>query len=229
MKLETSRIQKLIIAFVIVVVLSVVAAYFLMISPLQKEVESARNELHFEEQLLETLQQNNDVEPDLGVEEIMAYIQKVPVMPLIENWMVDLERAETASNTSISNYSFSQGETSFSIQEEAVESDEASDATEEEQVNTSHEQTVHYINASLTVTANRFADMYTFIEKVEDLNRITKVSALSFGEPSGEEEGQILSFQMTITTYYLPELKEELEHYELTEFFIIPSGKEQPF
>ncbi|MFA9555947.1 type 4a pilus biogenesis protein PilO [Evansella sp. AB-rgal1] len=222
MNIDKNRIQKFIIAFVLLVLLSLVAVYFIYLAPLQNDLAKAKQQLKTEEELYETMLQGKVEAPEMNQEETIEMLKKVPTSPFIENWLVQLEGAENAANVTVQNYSFSKSQFQITLlNEEEEEGDDTSSS--------SIEQTIHQVNGSLQVTANSFEGLYQFIEELEKLERITKVSSLSFTEPSENEEGSTLSFQVNVSTYYLPDLLEELGELQNSPSFQQPSGKHNPF
>ncbi|MBU9711019.1 type 4a pilus biogenesis protein PilO [Evansella tamaricis] len=228
MNMDKKRLQQISFGFVILILLFLVGAYFIFFSPLQQSVNVAKSTLQTEEQLLQILQQNDQQSDELEEDgEFKEFIQKVPAKPYIEHWLVQLEQIESSSRSTIESYSFSKGELVLSNQESEDETT-MDDQEGEEGLNTMT-NIVHEVNASLVVTANSYERLYDFLNAVEKLNRITKVSAFSITEPTEEEESNNFTMNVNISTFYLPHLLQDYPDYDYDTLFLEPGRKTNPF
>ena len=107
MKFNLSKIDKIIVgsgAFLIVIVF--VYSQFFSLSPLKSDLSIKEQALKSEQKLLEVVNQKkldtNKSKPENTVE----LQKKVPVEPLQEQFILDLEKAETVSNSKIKTMSF---------------------------------------------------------------------------------------------------------------------------
>jgi type IV pilus assembly protein PilO len=212
--------------------------YFLFLQPLINEVKSVKTQLETEEKLYEVMAQRLADSTNEVVEQTSTLQKQLPVLPFLEQFILDLEKAEVISNSLITNMSFSDGELSI---DEATQQN----LTPEEQINESanlnyevngkevfsgdeaqqgesqtEEQTVapiipegmKRITVNLSVKSDNYFDMLTFLKVIESLERITKIDSLSFS--GGEEVKSVdakvegLTYTLVLSTFYYPKLEE---------------------
>ncbi|MCH6266695.1 type 4a pilus biogenesis protein PilO [Neobacillus citreus] len=108
MKLAISKRDKLILlAAILLLVLLIVYAQFLKLSPLHSDLESQQQTLKTEQKLLEAVSRKK-ADSSMTVAENTRELQKVlPVNPLQEQLILDLEKAEAVSNSQILSMGFS--------------------------------------------------------------------------------------------------------------------------
>jgi type IV pilus assembly protein PilO len=131
--------------------------------------------------------------------------------------------------------------------ENADETDQAEESTDENVTDATEEETepaeqplpeevlpagIRKIRAQMTVESPGYAEMDTFIETLENQMRMLKVEQLEF---TGPEEAQklagevgIISYNITVAAYYMPELIDLLEDSPEIDT-PDPAGKEDPF
>ncbi|UTR11242.1 hypothetical protein MM300_02600 [Evansella sp. LMS18] len=237
-----------------------VSAYFMFISPVEGELESAQSQLEFEESLLEEISGPAEDSRQYETHEIQAFLQKVPFAPNTEHWLLDLERAEAVSGTLITSYSFSEGEYEGVVYETAAETEEVEVSVEAEaevedgdtaaeaevEVETETEEDLvtestvpppvnglNEVSVSLDVDAEDYPELFRFIEEIERFERVTHINTVSFegyGEPETltEDEELTLSFNIEVSTFYLPEMEDEFEDFFFHRNFERPVQKVNP-
>lgn len=82
-------------------------AQFIKLTPLKSDVSIKQQSLETEQKLMEVVTQNKVDDISKVVEDTRELQKKVPVKPLLEQFILDLEKAETVSNRVISSMSFS--------------------------------------------------------------------------------------------------------------------------
>jgi type IV pilus assembly protein PilO len=89
---------------------AVFGGYYLYLEPKYKDIDSAKATLKTNQELLATLQQQQKKTSDITAESVAVLQRKVPVKPQLEQLILDLEKAEVVSGSSIKNMSFSEGD-----------------------------------------------------------------------------------------------------------------------
>lgn len=234
MKLRLSKIDKIILFIgVLLLVLLIAFAQFIKLTPLKSDVSMKQQSLKTEQKLLEVVTQNKVDDTAKVVEDTRELQKKVPVKPLLEQFILDLEKAETVSNSVISSMSFSKDadvtiaipdtttETNTTDQSNAATQEttttEQSSATTQEATATTDQAAaptasngLKKLTVSLSVESPTYEDLEKFIQTLESLERIVVVESISYsgGEEitSLDQELEKLSYSLTISAYYLPTL-----------------------
>ncbi|SDZ04094.1 hypothetical protein SAMN05421736_105188 [Evansella caseinilytica] len=227
MNIGRKKIQHFLIVLVILQLLFLVAAYVLLIVPLQDHLGSAREQLEAEEQLLQLLEQKQVDSGNLDEAQLGDFIEKVPAKPDIEHWLVQLEEIEKSANAVIESYQFSKGEGQSGAVAEAETGEEK--AQEVGDGEGSGEKILRQFQAALVVTADSFDKLYDFLHKVEQMSRITKVASMTFSEPEEIRGDSVITLYVDLTAYYLPELLNEYPEDDFDDVFLQPGEKTEPF
>lgn len=109
MKLLFSSKEKVVLGSVIVVlILYLVLLQFYFLSPLKSDMQSKQQMLASEQKVLETMQKKsgNNEAADANTTELQ---KEVPVKPLQDQFILDLQQAEAVSNSLIKSMSFTEG------------------------------------------------------------------------------------------------------------------------
>nr|WP_309099770.1 hypothetical protein [Fredinandcohnia onubensis] len=251
MTLHFSRKQIIYLVMAIVILVGVsYLTYFLLVKPVKLKISQLENSVKTEERLLELIsdKRTNDT-PIISSTEIQ---KRIPVVPLVEQIVLDLERAETLSESQVISMSYSESEFTLMDEAQPVENQEAANPEnieENDQVSTDNgsdkaEQTVevedvdpqlidglNQITVTLQVQSPTYPDLEKFLSVLEHQTRITRVDSLSFsGTPeliSVDQIAQPLVYDVTISTFYMSkytELAEEAPNLTVPP----PSNKDNP-
>jgi type IV pilus assembly protein PilO len=230
MKLKLSKKEKLILlAGILLVVLLVASAQFMMLSPLKSELVMKEQSLKTEQKLLDGITQKKADETNKVVEDTRELQKKVPVSPLQEQFILDLERAEIVSNSLVKSMSFSKdvdvtiappvqensaanGETTS---DESLEVKTVQEVEAEKAAQTANTVTgLKKLTISLNVESPTYEALEKFISTLESLNRIVVVESINYSggkeitsletEPAEEK----LSYSLSVSAYYLPSLND---------------------
>lgn len=233
MKLTLSKKQKLIILIgTLSLVLLIVIGQFLLLSPLKSDLESKELTLATEQKLLETIGQNKDDETKKVAEDTRGLQKKVPVKPLQEQFILDLEKAENVSKSKILTMGFTK-DTDVTVETaqpaaEGTEGTAAAETTSETTATTgdpaaqdpaaaqqqaaSPSTGLKKLSVSLSVESSSYEDIEKFISTLESLNRIVVVESVNYsgGEEitTLEQEKKPLTYSLTVSAYYLPTLND---------------------
>ncbi|SDM23430.1 hypothetical protein [Bacillus sp. OK048] len=220
MKLSFSKKHKLtLLVGILLIVLLVVFAQFLKLSPLKSDLEMKEQTLASEKKLLEVMGEKKLDETKKVTEDTRELQKKVPVSPLQEQFILDLEKAENVSNSKISSMSFSKD--ADVLMEPATPP--ATESTEDPEVKTIQETQAEQavpapttglkkLTVTLSVESPTYEDIEKFIETLESLKRIVVVESINYtgGEEvttlDPEKVDEPLSYTLTVTAYYLPGL-----------------------
>jgi type IV pilus assembly protein PilO len=251
MTLHFSRKQIIYLVMAIVFLVGVFyLTYFLLVKPVKLKIAQLENSVKTEERLLELIsdKRTNDT-PIISSTEIQ---KRIPVVPLVEQIVLDLERAETLSESRVISMSYSESEFTLLDETQPVEDQEAANPEnieEKDQVSTDNgsdeaEQTVevedvdpqlidglNQITVTLQVQSPTYSDLEKFLSVIEHQTRITRVESLSFsGTPeltSVDQIAQPLVYDVTISTFYVPKYTELAE--EAPKLTVPPpSNKDNP-
>ncbi|WP_419956033.1 pilus assembly protein PilO [Neobacillus niacini] len=229
MNIRLSKIDKIILlAGILLLGLLIVFAQFLKLTPLKSDVSMKQQSLETEQKLLDIVTQKKADDTIKVVEDTRELQKKVPVKPLLEQLILDLEKAETVSKSVISNMSFSkdadvviataetptersngtsQG-TGTTIQTN-VDSPQVA-ATPDQATEPPATNGLKKLSVSLSVESPTYEDLEKFIQTLETLERIVVVESISYsgGEEitSHEQEVAPLTYSLTVSAYYLPTL-----------------------
>jgi type IV pilus assembly protein PilO len=223
MKLSFSKKHKLtLLVGVLLIVLLVIFAQFLKLSPLKSDLETKEQTLASEQKLLEAVSQKKLDETKKVTEDTRELQKKVPVSPLQEQFILDLEKAENVSNSKILSMGFSK-DVDVPMEAATPPATETTESTEVPDVKTVQEASgeqvapvattgLKKLTVNLSVESPKYEDIEKFIATLESLKRIVVVESINY---SGGEEitsldtdkvDKLLSYSLTISAYYLPAL-----------------------
>ncbi|MGE7661547.1 hypothetical protein ACQKL6_07475 [Peribacillus sp. NPDC097197] len=111
--------------------------YFYLLNPVKKELASKTSELKNEEQILEMVQMKVGTGTGVDFESTTELQKRLPVQPLTDQFVLNLEKAEVMSNSFIVDMAFADGETPVEPEpteapgaKEPAATDEASESTD---------------------------------------------------------------------------------------------------
>jgi type IV pilus assembly protein PilO len=236
MSLQLSKQQVLLLLGIFISIgLTFFVLYSYILKPMHGRIEQLQQTLSTEQQLLEAAKEQIDQQETEITESVVELQKRVPVKPMVEQLLLDLERAEVVSDSFISSISFTedsevptQPSTSESDTEAAMEQPQSSFRTElanavnnqstsmkgnEQQPNQPSiplPNGLKSISATLTVQSPTYYHLERFLETLEGLKRIVSVQSLSFtGNPevtSVTTEIQPLTYSLTVAAFYYPSL-----------------------
>jgi type IV pilus assembly protein PilO len=233
--LQLNKREKKILFFVIILIPLVFSLlYFNYLRPKISVLKTKEQQLASNQQLYNAvLEQKNDLQET--IEENTEFLQeRLPVQPLIDQFILDLEKAELLSNSIILQIGFG-GESQTGEGTNSPE-DSVTDGLEvnNDSVNTDPQTgetlstPVSTIPVSLTVESPTYFDLEQFLHTLENLERIVTVESISF---SGQSEQQVpsapINYQVSLSLYYMPgldDLQNELPKIETGD----PANKKNP-
>lgn len=251
MILQFSKKHWLIMIMLIFIVgLGFAGFYYFNIMPKNDKLEQLNQSIETEEKILASFE-NKQPSKSKIYQDSRVLQQKVPVKPIVEQFILDIEKAEIVSKSFIKTMSFSDADITPE-QQQAENNGQATDnhsnnenGTNESQNEKSGEHAVpnqpsgsfpegmKRVIVNLSVESPDYYAMESFLQTIEDLERITKIDSLSFSGPEertsleGIDEEEKLTYSLTISTFYHPgleELYEEVPPFDIPE----PGHKTNP-
>jgi type IV pilus assembly protein PilO len=239
MKLRFSKRDSIIIGFVaLLVVLILVYAQFFKLAPLKSDLGMKQQSLESEQKLLEIASQKKAEDTKKTSEDTKELQKKLPVEPLQEQLILDLEKAENLSNSKISSMSFSKDADVTTVADPASTETATSQQTTENQTpanqtpanqtpvnqGTTNQDTaaqqaaasqvngMKKLTVSLSVESPSYEELEKFVGTLESLKRIIVVESISYS--GGEEitslaqEEKPLTYSLTFSAFYMPSLED---------------------
>lgn len=206
------------IAVILLFLICGIYGYFGLLSPLHQQIESVDAEMKQQKTFLDNATTTAAVTTQ-NSENTFALQEEVPVKPLVDQLMLQFEKAEVLSDSLILTMDFSDGEAIEDEEEVAeeedteeaepegnTEADTEAPAAEENVSNTDDDmdtsetttlpepevlpQGVKKITAEMSVVSKNYEGILKFIKTVEELKRVIVVEAITF---SGMDELEIAS------------------------------------
>ncbi|MFF2447720.1 pilus assembly protein PilO [Neobacillus sp. NPDC058068] len=243
MKPHFSKRDQLIVgAGVLLLVLLIVYAQFFFLTPLKSDLAIKQQELTSEQKLLDIISQKKADNTTASAEDTRELQKKVPVEPLQEQLILDLEKAENVSNSEIKSMSFSKDaevatldqanpQASDGAQNTSADPNAANESSGNQQSVLTAPTGLKKLTVQLSVESPTYEDLEKFIATLESLKRIVVVEAITYSGgqeiTSLDQEDPPISYNLTISAYYLPELadlKAELPKIDAP----APAGKANP-
>ncbi|MHA7137127.1 hypothetical protein ACRTEV_07610 [Rossellomorea arthrocnemi] len=228
------------ISMVIAVLLILGGVWFYYL-PVKNQKESLQNEINTEKKLIEALDSKISTIKQASFENSSSLQQKVPVKPLTQQLLIDLEKAEIVSDSFITSIEFTEGAVDLPATESMGAGDDVSGAdgegTEEgTEVNPAPAvvlpQGLQKLTATISVEAKSYFEIEEFINKLEVLHRIVEIEQISFSGPAEllqyQDEFENIQLNLVVSAFYLPglvELEAELPKLDAP----LPSNKKNPF
>lgn len=256
MKFSLSRKQFIIIILTIFLLGGILTGgYFWFIDPLKSGVTLRENELKNEEKILAVLEAKRSSEVTSSFETTVELQKKLPVKPLMDQLLLDLEKAEIISNSFIKTIQVENADASSHAnpvdetqqipndenrgsQKEAesesseYKSEETAGNEESNQFKQELPAGLKKITMTLSVQSPTYFEMEKFLQSLESMKRILTIENLSFkGNKellSIDKSIESLEYNVIIAAYYSPnllELQDDLPTIKKPE----PANKINPF
>lgn len=228
MKLFSSKKEKITFAAaLLIVVLYTVFAQFYYLSPLKSDLKQKQQTLASEQKLVESLQQKNSSNNQTSNENTSELQKEVPVKPLQDQFILDLQQAETVSDSQIKTMSFTEGgqvaaaaTQNNSTQQQTTNSNSSStqQSTSQSTSGTSQQDSnqtastgtttaaatqqsaLNKLTAQLSIVSPSYEELEKLINTLESLKRITVVEAITY---TGPEEIKAVTDTSSTLTYTL--------------------------
>lgn len=164
---------------------------------------------------------------------------KLPVVPLTDQFLLDINRAEELANVRIVELVMNDDLPVYQAPETAslniIEEDNSVEETSDEGVSDSEviDADLYKQQANIVVKVNTYDSLSRFIEELDSLIRITNVEELYFTREDRTEDIIIdgedaLFYQLVVSSYYFPAI-EHLEHEAPKVEYPTMEERDQPF
>ncbi|CEG28027.1 hypothetical protein [Bacillus sp. B-jedd] len=211
MKLNMSKKEQLtVIVLAGILVLIFAGIYFFVVQPLKTDLETKKASLKTEEQLLSILQEKEKKTEEFTSVSTTQMQFKIPVKPLVEQLILDFEKAETVSGSKVLSMNFAKdGEISVPEQtedeQEAASEGESTEAAGETVNNDSENPSgdpgeagekseaapkpvsvlevpegVRKVTVQLSVESPGYEELEKFVAALEGLKRIAIVESIDY-------------------------------------------------
>ncbi len=246
-----SKIDKLIIAIgALLLIFLIVYAQFFSLASLKSDIGIKQQALKTEQKLLDMITRKKTITTAAEPVNTSELQKKVPVDPLQEQFILELEKAETVSKSEIKSMSFSKdaevipadsqtgteitGNSQNTSQKQTQPAQSAENQANQTGSKQQDEQTpagLKKLTVQLQVESPSYEDFEKFIDTLESLTRIVVVESINYsgGEEvtTLEQEDKPLSYTLTVSIFYmtgLTDLEGELPKLDAP----APAGKENP-
>ncbi|NMH69874.1 hypothetical protein HF072_13885 [Bacillus sp. RO3] len=231
----------MIVSTILLMISIVLMAVWFFYLPVKNQKEHMMTEIKTEEKLIAALDSRIEAINQDSFENSSSLQQKVPVKPLTQQLLLDLEKAEIVSDSYIKSIEFTEGAVDIPLVEEEEQlslegtPEDNSEPAEDTKAATSVEvlpEGLQKLTATLTVDAKSYFEIEEFIKELEELHRLVEVEEISFSGPqeiqqSSEDSGNV-SFGIVVSAFYLPglvDLESELPKLDAP----YPANKKNPF
>jgi type IV pilus assembly protein PilO len=252
MKLHFSKKANIILIFIILLfAIGIVYTQFFYINPLKSDLKLKNQTLKSEQNLLNAIghkKDNNTENTNANTSELQ---KRLPVEPLQDQFILDLEQAETVSDSQIKSMSFTNDEqaqkqvdqnnsgngsagqqnNSTTKGNTVQQNSSTSNGSESQASGISLPNGVKKLTVQLNVESQGYSEFEKFIDALEGLKRIVVVEAIDYS--AGNELTSIgqgnkpFSYNLTVSTFYMPgltDLKGQLPKVEVPN----PAEKQNP-
>ncbi|RLQ98054.1 hypothetical protein [Falsibacillus albus] len=223
--------------------------YFLFLKPMNDQVEIRTKELSAEGKLIKVVKQKVSEIKQNTFESTVSLQMKVPVKSATENLLLDLEKAEVVSQSTIQSLEFADGDISQTLQadtsklshdDQVKDSSDSSPKTPLATPN-SNSQTnkevvlpngLQKITIKIDLDTESYTDFKKFLSELEGLKRIVEVEQISFQGPpevkTVEDAPGLMEYSLVVSAFYLPgidDLTKQLPGIDSP----LPANKNNPF
>ncbi|KGP73926.1 hypothetical protein [Pontibacillus yanchengensis] len=215
MKFEWKRQH--IIILTLLLLLTIVSYTFThrhFINPIEEEVKQVKDSLESEKKILTALRDKKVKGNSFNTSQDTQ--SKLPVLPVIDQFFMALERAENISNSVVMGFT-QQGTSEFDLSsnEDSDMTDDENDSDDIVKENDSEvvksKDTpsvdeaiqVNQMAFQINVQSPQFGDLLTFLEELKNIPRIIDVNTIEFeDEMTSDEETDMLKYTIVVSTFY---------------------------
>ncbi|MGG0644514.1 hypothetical protein ABE021_11295 [Sporosarcina gallistercoris] len=224
MRSLTKRQKDIVLLILAVLFFAVLVSYswFQLYAPAREENTRVITSLADQREVLFELQRQVASQPVEQSNSSRPLQRKVPVLPLEDLLLLQLEKAEVKSEALITNVTLAQDE----LSEAPIEAGESVEPGTEDP-----ELALKRLTVEVGLTASSYDQMDRFIREVEATERIFVVQSIELGTPEeireASAEKEPLELMVSFQAFYRPDLQElvpELPRLDAP----MPAGKEDP-
>ncbi|MFO1443097.1 pilus assembly protein PilO [Bacillus sp. Bva_UNVM-123] len=236
MTLRFSKKEKfIVIAIIAFILLLFVSLYFFYLQPLKTSAAQKQQELDSKKKLLVVIENRLDGSQTSMFESTEVLQQQIPVKPLVEQLLLNIEKAEVLSGSFVSDMKFSDEEiTEYTTGEQSDSNNDGTQPEEagEQKASFSLPNGMKKVTVTITAQSPTYFEMEKFIQSLESQDRIIIVEELDItGQDelvSTAQEKQLIEYKIIVSAFYMPNLTDligQLPKMEVPK----PSNKKNPF
>ncbi|MYL50196.1 hypothetical protein GLV98_11920 [Halobacillus litoralis] len=215
MKIEWSRSTLwVIIAGVVLILAFYLLGQKVILAPYKEEVVEKEAALTQEQKILSAIENNQEGNEREQILTSRTIQQQLPVIPLMDQLLIGLDRAENASTSLINSMAISDSESSIPMiepenereangvnndEEENVDKDVVEAPVEDEAVELI--EGLHTLQLTVDVTSENYDEMISFMKEIQSLSRVIQIESIQFDAPESENE---LGYSIVLNSYYQP-------------------------
>ncbi|MBS4173704.1 hypothetical protein [Bacillus sp. FJAT-49736] len=233
LRIEKKEIILLLLAFILFGSI-ITILYFKIYQPANLLLDQKKMELKTEKRGYAILQSKVGQINDETYESTLSLQKKVPVKPLTDQLLIQIQKAETISGAEIKEINFNMDENQTDVLQDRYNLDNSSE--DQQGKNNASKGTVpngmQSIPFTLSVKAPTYFEMEEFLNQLQSLSRITDIQKIDFNGPTEEVlNGQAdtsIVFHVTASAFYMPSLQDLVDQLPKMD---VPSasGKVDPF
>jgi type IV pilus assembly protein PilO len=208
MKIDFTRKQwSIFISLIAAGILMALVLHFFLIKPLEERLQYKEEELSIQSKLQEAVENKvNSIDENMTADSASLQ-QKIPAGPLTESVILDLEKAELISGSTIQSIHFEKTDGPL-----AAQKDEESDGDPVKE--TQLPPLLKRLQMTMIVESPSYFEMEQFLEELESLERIVEINGFYF---EGEEElkesmegysEDTITFELTASAFFTPKLED---------------------
>ncbi|GKV68786.1 hypothetical protein NCCP2716_12840 [Sporosarcina sp. NCCP-2716] len=233
MRSLTKRQKDLTLLVLSIIFFAVIAAYswYRMYAPAKEDNARVVSSLADQREVLFELQRQLAAKPEDVSSSSRPLQQKVPVIPLEELLVVQLEKAEVKSGAAIRDVQFTKDDAGLEMTDPAATPDETTDGTAIDAAAESPEAALRRVTIDVELSAESYKSIDRFIREVEQMGRIFIVQTIELTPPDElleqTEEAAPLELTVSFQAFYRPDLTGLLPDVPKLDA-PDPAGKEDP-
>ncbi|MGG4166869.1 hypothetical protein ABEW00_05200 [Rossellomorea vietnamensis] len=210
----TKKERLLLIVITFACMFSLFLIYFFVYFPQHDRLEMKQNELKTEQKLLSAVEAKTEQIETRSYKDIHTLQNQIPVEPLTEQLILQLEKAEVVSQSEIQSITFAKEDLAFSIEGDDDTLEGSSQGSSNPQETENDNSGVKRLQMTMTVQSENYFEMEKFIHELENLSRIVEVNQLLIQgreemSPVLTDEGpEPLIFQLVASAFYIPGLSD---------------------
>ncbi|MCM3572061.1 hypothetical protein M3172_02585 [Mesobacillus subterraneus] len=221
----------ILLAAAVVSIFVYLIAFYLYLKPLNTSLALKESQLKMEQELNTTLEARLATVNETDFSSTAELQKRLPVDPMVEQLVLDIEKAEVISNSFVSSIEFNaeqqagvpmEQETTAEEQVEQQNNDSDDQAEKSiSEVPVSNSQTMVpdgllKTSVQINVKAENYFSLEKFIETLESLRRIVVVESISFSGPQESfavsDEEVPIEMSLSINSFYFPELADLMDY-----------------
>lgn len=206
-------------------------AFYLYLNPLNTSLALKESQLKMEQELNTTLEARLTTVNETDFSSTAELQKRLPVDPMVEQLVLDIEKAEVISNSFVSSIEFNAEQQAGVPMEQETTSEEQVDQlnndSDDQAEKSISEVPVSNLQAmvpdgllktsvQINVKAENYFSLEKFIETLESLRRIVVVESISFSGPQESfavsDEEVPIEMSLSINSFYFPELADLIDY-----------------